>query len=59
MICIYIISTLQKPHIDPDKGPLEDYVPLPTNGFQGPFFAGSEDVYIYIYVYSYMFLEMR
>ena len=30
------IYTLPKTNIDPDNGPMEDYFPLPTRGFQVP-----------------------
>ena len=33
---IYNIDTLPETNIDPDNGPMEDQVPLPTSGFQGP-----------------------
>ena len=36
IIYIYILITLPKTNIDPDNGPMEDYFPLPTRGFQVP-----------------------
>ena len=36
LVAIHIYNILPKTNIDPDNGPMEDDLPLPTRGFQVP-----------------------